>query len=137
MGGLTEITDQFNHVLWKRIRRFHVPPQRPRGGHIGARCASQAQINPPRIQRRQRPELFRNDQRRVVWQHHTPCPHPDRLGPARHMPDHHRRCRRSDPRHVMMLCQPKPVKSQPFGVPRQIKRVGKRIGSGEAFGNGA
>ena len=74
-----------------------------------------------------RAELLCDHQRRVVWQHDTTGPHPDRPGASRNMSHHQRRRRRSDPRHVVMFGQPKAVIALGFGMTGKVQRIGKGL----------
>ena len=89
-----------------------IPSQRSHCLKISPRSAAQPQIDSPRVQRFQRPKLFRHYQRRMVRQHHSTAAHSNRLRRCRHMPNQHRRGRASQSRNCMMFCQPIALVSQ-------------------------
>jgi hypothetical protein len=69
------------------------------------------------MQRLQRAELLRDDQRRVVGQHHAARTHPDRAGRRREVGQQHGRRRTGDAGHVVVLGHPEPVVAELLGAP--------------------
>ena len=75
------------------------------------------------MQRLQRPELLRDDQRRVIRQHDAPRPDANRLCRLREVRDHDRRRCAGDPVQVVVLGDPVPRVAQSLGAPHKINRV--------------
>ena len=68
--GVSEVLTQLHHVPWKVIHAAREgSPQCPGGHLIGSRRATDAEINPPRIQRFQCAKLLRDHERRMIRQH--------------------------------------------------------------------
>ncbi len=105
----------------------HVTAKGGCGTLIGTRCATNAQINPPGMQRIKGSELFGNHQRRMVGQHHATRTDTDGFGARRHM-GHHDRCRGTgNAGHVVMFGQPIAMIAKLFGMLGKIKCIAKRI----------
>ena len=117
---------QLQHVLRERVGARILPqgtqrhPVRPRG-------TPETKIDPARMQRLQRPELLRDDQRRVIRQHDAPRPDANRLCRLREVRDHDRRRCASDPVQVVVLGDPVPRVTQTLGAPHKINRVPERL----------
>ena len=92
----------------KRSLGARVAPQRHPGPLVGPRRAAEPEVDPARVQRRQRPELLGDHQRRVVGQHDPAGAEPDRLGVGGDVGDQHRRRRGGDRRDVVVLGVPDP-----------------------------
>ena len=128
---------QLLDILRKVVRgRHRVAPQRPRRRLVRARRAAQAEIDAIRIERRQRPELLRDDQRRVIRQHHPARADADRLRPAGDIADDHRGRRAGDAGHVVMLGQPIPPIAPTFRMLREIERTAQGIPRRRTLRNG-
>ncbi|EPZ85508.1 hypothetical protein BURCENBC7_AP5996 [Burkholderia cenocepacia BC7] len=134
---LREIALQLRDVVRKRVRTAdQVAAQRARRGLVGAGRAAQAEIDAPRIQRRERAELFGDHERRVVRQHDAARADPDRPRRARDVADHDGGGRTRDPRHVVMLGQPVAPVAPAFRVLREIDGVAERLRGVGAGRNG-
>ena len=64
-----EVALQLEHVLGESVRRVGVATQRPQRVLVGAGRAAEAEVDPARVQRRERAELLGDRERRVVRQH--------------------------------------------------------------------
>ena len=119
---------QLEHVLWKIafIARA-VLSQGARCERIGAGGAAQPEVDPPRIERLQRAEMFGDDQRGVVGQHDAACSDPDRLGRSGDVPDQHAGRRTADPAHIVVLGQPVAVIAQFFGAAGLVAHQAERF----------
>ena len=92
------------------IRRLGAAvPQRPVGHRIAAGRPTDAEVDPARVRRLQQGELLRDDQRRVVGQHHPAGTDPHRRRRRSQHRDQHGRVGRRDRRHVVVLGDPVPV----------------------------
>ncbi|MGY2872979.1 hypothetical protein ACVW00_000169 [Marmoricola sp. URHA0025 HA25] len=79
----------------------------------------------PGVRRLQQRELLRDDQRRVVRQHHPARADPDALGGGGDQRDQERRVGRRDRRHVVVLGEPVAVE------PRLVCHLGQPASGGE------
>ena len=114
---------------------LQLPAQRA-GRPVGSGSAAQAEVDPARVERLERPELLGDHQRRVVRSMIPPAP--TRIVASR------RRCARSPRRSPRwrspgMLCArpPSSACSPPLDVPGQVERVAKRVGRGRPARIGA
>ena len=102
-----EVALQLHDVGRKRVDvSVQIAPQRAAGLLVGARGATDPQVDPSREQRRERPELLRDDQGRMVGQHDAARAHPDRRRSVGDVADHDRGRRAGDARHVVVLGDP-------------------------------
>src|SRR4030095_15638740 len=65
------------------------PLKRPFHNNLEKCTVVNPEVNAARIERGQRPKLFRDDQGRMVRQHDAACPNTDRGGATGHMTDDH------------------------------------------------
>ena len=114
---------QLLHVLRESIGRHRISTQRAHRWTIGARRATESQIDPSREQRLESPELLGDHERRMVREHDAAGADPDARGAGCDMCDHHGGRRTGDPDHVVVLGEPVAVIAEPLGVPGQIERV--------------
>ncbi len=75
------------------------------------------------MERLEHPELFCDDKRLVVREHHATGANTDGRRDIGKMRDQHRRRRAGDARHVVVLRHPVPEVAETLDVPRQIERV--------------
>ena len=141
MGGrpvaVHQVVDQLDHVVGKGVRPLSpVPAQGAGGGRIGARGAAQAEIDPPRVEGLEGGELFGDDQRGVIGQHHPTGPDPQGGGGVGQVPDEDGRCRAGHRRHAVVLRHPQTVVAEPLDHRGQPGGVGQGVGGGEAVGHG-
>ncbi len=94
------------------------------GGHrVGAGGATDAEIDPPRVERLEHPELLGDDQRRVVGEHDPAGADPDLLGRVGERHHQHRRRGAGDAGHVVMLGDPVAAVAEPLDVLGELDRV--------------
>ena len=99
------------HPAVNRSGRGRVAAQGEHRVLVRARSASEAEIDPTRMQRFQGAELLGDGQRSVVGQHHAAGTQADRLGVGGHVGDQHAGRRRRDARHVVVLGVPDPAEA--------------------------
>ncbi|WP_431226190.1 hypothetical protein [Burkholderia contaminans] len=134
---LREVALQLGDIIRKRVGAAdQVTAQRARRGLVGAGRAAEAEVDAPRIQRRERAELLGDHQRRVVRQHDAARPDPDRPRGARDMADHDGRGRARDAGHVVMLGEPVALVTPAFRMLREIDGIAECLGSVGAGRNG-
>ena len=127
---------QFDDVLRKAVDAgVEVAPQRPCGGHVGARRTAEPEVDAAGMQGGERPELLGDHQRRVVGQHDAARADADRRGSRRDMGDDHRGRRAGDARHVVMLGEPVALVAEALGVAGEVERVPERLRDIAAFGD--
>ncbi len=102
--------------------------QRVSRGAVGARRAAEAKIDAARKQRLQHLEALRDDQRRMVRQHHAAGADADILRHRRDLPDHHVRRGARHRCEVVMLGEPVADIAEAIDVARQIDAVAQRRG---------
>lgn len=107
------------------------------GHRVGARGPPQPQINPAGMQDFQGPELFGDNQRRVVRQHHSTGAHPDGLRGIGDMTDQHRGGRTADAFHVVMLGQPEAFEAQGLRMAGIGHAVSQGLSNGVALTDGS
>ena len=122
-----EIPEQLQHVVGERLGTVEIAAQRARRRLVGAWRATEAEVDPARVQRGQRAELFGDLQRRVVGQHHAAGADADAARAARHVPDQHGGGGAGDARHVVVLGQPIAAIAELFGMPRKVQRVAEGL----------
>ncbi len=113
-----------------------IASQGARSQHVGPGRSAEAEIDAPRIQRRQRTELFGDDQRRVIRQHDAAGTDADGPGAAGHVADDQRGRGAGDPRHVVVLGQPVALETQALRMLCQRERVAQSLGGAGALGIG-
>ncbi len=79
------------------------------------------------MNRRERPELLGDDQRRMVGEHYTTGAYSNGGGPGSHMRDHHRRRRTRDTRNAVVLREPEPVVAPPFCMLGEVQRIAEGL----------
>jgi hypothetical protein len=98
---------QFRHLFREIVAvARQIAAQCAHGRAVGTRCTAEPQVDAPRVQRRQRAEVFRHHQRRVVGQHDAARADTDARGLARDMTDQHRGRCAGDAVHIVVLGQP-------------------------------
>ena len=102
---------------------------------IGARRAAEPEIDAAGKERRQRAELLRHLQRRVVRQHDAAGADANGRRAGADMRDQHRGGGAGDARHVVMFGEPEAVVAPPLGVLREVERVAKRLRGRAALDN--
>jgi hypothetical protein len=125
-----EVALQLHDVLREGLRRSGIAPQRAHRRLVGAGRAAEPEVDPVRVQRRERAELLRDHQRRVVGQHHAAGAEPDRLRVRGHVGDHDRRRRGGDRREVVVLGVPDPLVAELLGALRQPHGGLERVAGG-------
>ena len=103
---------------------------------VRSRRASQPKVDPPGKQRIERPELFGDDQRRMIGQHDPARTDADRLRRRGDMRDHHRGRGGGDPLHAVMLRHPIAVISVCLCVPCKVRGVRERLRHRAGVGDG-
>jgi hypothetical protein len=118
--GRLKIPHQFHDILRKFLAGTEQrPPHRPRGDLIGARGATQPQIHPARMQRRERAELLGNQQRSVIRQHNAAGTDADAVRARPDMRQRDRGRRTGDARQVVMFGHPVAAIAQRLGMARE------------------
>jgi hypothetical protein len=105
-------------------------PQSHRCDRVGTGRPADTEVDPPRMCSLQQCELLGDSQRCVVGQHDAARAQPQRCGVRGQMGDDHRRARRRDRGHVVVLGDPEAGVSQPIGRLRQAGRGRQRIRRG-------
>ena len=135
--GRLEIAHQFHDILRKIIAgAVQRPPHRPRGDLIGTRRATQPQIDPARMQRRERAELLGDQQRSVIRQHDAAGADADAARAGRDMRQRDRGRGTGDARQVVMLGHPVAAIAQRLDMAREVERIAQRLAGVAAFDNG-
>jgi hypothetical protein len=124
-----EEAEQLCQLLGKVVGREGLPgtSERQRGELIGPWRASEAQVDPARMQRLEQAERLGHLEGRVVGQHDPARADADPPGHARHVPDHHLGNRAGDARRVVVLRQPVARVAQLVGELGQVERVAERV----------
>ena len=105
------------------------------GGLVGAGRAAEAEVDPAREERFERPELLGDDQRRVVGQHDPAGADPDRRRAGADIGERDRGRGAGDARHRMMLGHPEAPIAEPLGSLGEVERVAQRPAGVGAFGD--
>ena len=133
---LGEIAQQLGDVVGKRVGAAdEVATQRAGGRLVGARRAAEAEVDPAGIERRERPELFGDHERRMVRQHDAAGADPDRARAAGDVADHDGGRGTRDAGHVVMLGQPVAAVAPALGMLRKVERITECLGRIGAGGN--
>ncbi len=119
---------ELEDVLRKGLRRVRVAAQRAKRDLIGARRASESELDAARVQRREGSVLFGDRERRVVGEHHAARAEQDRLRVRCNVGDEHRGRRRRDGRHVVMLGVPDPREAARLGELRDAHAPREGVG---------
>ncbi len=106
-----------------------------RGARIGARCPSQPEVHPSRVQRFERGDVLGHDEWRMVGQHDAARADVDPGGEGRQVGHQDRRCRRGDRGHVVVLRDPEALVVERVGELRDRGGRGQGIGAGATFGD--
>ena len=104
--------------------------------HVGARCAAEAEVDAPGIERGERPELLRDDVGGVVGQHDSACTHANGRRAARHVADDHAGGCTGDAGHAVVLGEPVAMEAERLGMAREVERVAERAAGIAAFDDG-
>jgi len=88
---------------------------------VGSGRAAEAEVDPSRMQRRERSELLGNHERRVVRKHDPACPDPDRLRARGDVRYHDRSRRARDAGRVVMLREPEAAVAPAFRVAGEVE----------------
>ncbi len=124
-----EVRLELEHVAREVVdRRVEGAAECVGGPLIRAGSPSDAEIDAPRVERRQRAELLGDHQRRVVRQHDAAGADPDGPGACGEVADHDRRGRAGDARHVVVFRHPVAAVAERLGVAGEVERVGERRG---------
>ena len=107
----------------KRLGAHGIAAQRAHRALVGARRASQAEIDAARIERLERAELLGDHERRVIRQHDAAGADADRARAAGDVADHDRRRGARDADHVVVLGEPEPRVAPTLGVLRELERA--------------
>jgi hypothetical protein len=94
---------------------------------VGARRAADAEVDAAGMKRLEHAELFGDHQRGMVGQHHAAGPDPQGGGRVGDVADQYRGRRAGDAGHVVMLSDPEPPETEPFGVPGQVDGRAQRV----------
>ena len=121
--GGAQIRQQLLHVARKGFHVARHAAERLHGRGIGIDTPPQPQVDAPRMQRRQRAELFGHHQRHMVRQHDAACPDTDGACGGRDMADHHGGGGPGDAGGVVMLDQPVTAIAQTLGLTRKLHRL--------------
>jgi hypothetical protein len=124
--GVAEQELQLLHVLRERVRAGVLAPQRAHRRRVGPGGAAEPEVDAPRVERVERPELLGDHERRVVGQHDPACADADRVRPLGDEADRHRRRGAGDPREVVVLGQPEAVVAERLGPLRELTRPVER-----------
>ena len=117
---------QLEHILRERVGAVMVTAQREHRQLVGARRAAEAEVDPPGVQRRERPELLRDHERRMVREHDPARADADRARPAGDVRDHDRGRGARDAGRVVMLREPEALVAPALGVLCEVERVAQR-----------
>ncbi|EGJ75035.1 putative LuxAB-like protein (oxygenase) [Streptomyces sp. Tu6071] len=101
-----------------------------RGGAVGARGAPEAEVHAVGGERLQRPELLRDDERRVVGQHDAARAEADALGVGGEVGEDHGGRGGGDAGHRVVLGDPVAVVAEPFGRPGDPHAGGEGLARG-------
>ena len=100
-------------------------PERVGGALVSAGCPPDPEVDPARMERFERPELFGDDEGRVVRQHDTAGADTNSLRPGGDMIDDNRCGSARDSRHIVVFGEPVALEAPYFGMLREIQRVAK------------
>ena len=111
-----QIADQLDDVVGEMVGiEIPVPPQRPGGGRVGARGASETEIDAAGVERLERAELLGDDERRMVGEHDAAGADADHRGGVGQVGDEHRRRGAGDRGHAVMLGHPEAAVAESLG----------------------
>ena len=114
-------------MLWELV--FFGTVARAAQGHhgvaVGAGSSTNAKVDPSWIEGFEHGELFGDNQRRMVGQHHPARSHPDLFGVRRQVCHQDRRLGAGHRAHVVMFGNPEPGEPQPIGELGQLGCGGK------------
>ena len=132
-----EIGLKLHHVAGELVRPARqCPPHRLRDALVRSGRAAKTQVDTPRKERGQRPELFRDQKRRMVGQHDPARADADGRRRMSDMGQHNGGRGRSDARHAVMFGHPIAVIAQLFGMGGQHGGMGKGGRDVAAFSDG-
>ena len=122
LAGLrvTEQRLQLEDVLRERVRG-RILAERPQRDLVGPRRAPHTEIDPPREERLQRPELLGDHEGRMIRQHHPAGPDADPLRPLADVGDDHRGGSARDPAQVVVLGDPVAVVAELLRMLREVE----------------
>ena len=133
-GGGAEVFHQFHDVAREVVHvAGEVPPHRPRRHLVRSRRAAEAEIDPARMQRRERAELLGDDQRRVVGQHDAAGADADALRALRGIGQRHRRRGAGDAGHVVVFRHPEAPVAERIGMAGEVAGMAQRLAGVAAF----
>jgi len=132
-----KIAHQLDDILRKGIDvGVEIAPQGACGQLIGARRATDAEIDAAGMERGQRTELLRHHQRRMVRQHDATNADADGGGAGGHMGNHHSGSSARDAGAVVMLGEPVAPVSQALRVTGEVEAVAQRLRRIATFDDG-
>ena len=132
-----EVVHHLHHVLGKRLGiGIERAPQRVGRRVICSWRATQSEINATGKQRRQRAELLRHLERRVIGQHDAAGANANGLRAGTDMANQHRGRGARNAGHVVMLGQPEAVIAPRFRMLREIEHVAERLRCRAALDDG-
>ena len=100
--------------------------QRPRGAHVAAGRAAEAEVDAPRRERLEDAELLGDLERAVVRQHDAGAADPDRRRARRDRRHQDLGCGADDGRQAVVLAQPEARVAEPLAVLGERERVADR-----------
>ncbi len=103
------------------------------GRAVRAGRAAEAKVDAARSHGLQGAELFGDDERGVVGQHHPAGAEPEPLGVGGEMGEDHGRGRRGDAGHGVVFGDPEAVEAAAFGELRDVHAGAERLGRGAAL----
>jgi hypothetical protein len=117
---------QLENILRKGIpAAAQITAQRAGGQLIAPRRATESKIDPPGIERLQRPELFGNHERCMVWKHDSARADADAARFPSHVTNDDRGRRAGDAGKIVMLGHPKAMVAPFLGVLCQVDSITK------------
>ena len=132
-----EIIHQFDHIFGELVDvSVEIAPHRPRRDLIRTGGTAKTKVDASGMQRRERAELFGDQQRRVIRQHDAARADADRAGGHGDMGQSHCRRRAGDSRHVMVFGHPVAPEAQRLHMTGEVDRIAQRLAGVTAFGNG-
>ena len=116
-----EIAEQFRELFREIVAIRCRTSKRRRSQLIRTGRSADTEIDTARMERFEHAKLFRNNQRRMVRQHHAARTNPDLRADTRKMSDEDRGRGAGDAAHAVMFRDPVPVVTEAFDVADEIE----------------
>lgn len=115
-GIAVEVAVEFLHILGETLGGAGIAAQGAQCHLVGAGCAAETKVDAARVKLGEGAELFGDDQRGVVRQHHSAGAQVDGFGMCADVCDQHRRGGAGDGLHVVVLGIPNAPVAEALGV---------------------